>query len=277
VAREKHEKPSYLKEMLTHKLSMYGFFGAIAGGAALSVVAAPLAVVPLVGFAAVEGVAALFIPGSRWWQDRVDAKQRKEHRERLRGHVLAELNKRNPALGAVQEWRTYERLCDRVDVLTRTASSKLSQVTQRDAERLDDATVNYLSLWLTTWVMRERQEALRGENVDRRIAELERRLSDDSVQGADRLRFEKAKDDLDKVRERSLSVESHLASARSGMITLADGIEEIFENVMKNPNADDVRPYLDLAIEQVRLADNVEAEMQDELANAFDELARKSG
>ena len=42
LAPYKKKKPSYLKEMLTHNYSLYGLLGAIAGGAALSIVSGGL-------------------------------------------------------------------------------------------------------------------------------------------------------------------------------------------------------------------------------------------
>ena len=269
------KKPSYLAEMLQHRYSLYGFLSAVAGGAALSVVAAPLVAVPLVGFVAAEGVAALFVPGSKWWRDKVDAKFRATQREALRENLLSELKRRVGQPAGTKEGNTYERMRDRIRTLEATASDTSSQVTTRDVERLDDATVNYLSLWMLGLVLKERQEAFRLEDLDRRINELDRRLQDEELESADRHRFQKARDDLEKVLDRRTSVESHLATTKSSMLTLADGLEEIFSNVMKNPQGEEVRTYLDTAIEQVRLADGVEAEMATQLDDAFAELARE--
>jgi hypothetical protein len=259
--------------MLKHRYSLYGFLGAVAGGAVLSVVAAPLVAVPIVGFVAAESIAALFLPGSRWWRDRVDSRHRGEHREAMRKNLLAELEKRVGRIESAKEGETYRRMLDRVQTLARTAAESISQVTPRDVERLDDATVNYLSLWLLGLVLRERQEAFRSEDLDRRVAELDKRLKDETLQGADRARFRKARVDLEKVVERRTSVESHLAATRSGMLTMADGLEEIFSNVMQNPQSTEVRAYLDTAIEQVRVAEGIEAEMVS-LDDAFAQLER---
>ena len=261
--------------MLKHRYSLYGFLGAVAGGAVLSVVAAPLVALPLVGFVAAESIAALFLPGSRWWRDRVDSRHRGEHREAMRNNLLSELEKRVGRIDACKEGETYRRMVDRIETLARTAVESLSQVTPRDVERLDDATVNYLSLWLLGLVLRERQEAFRAEDLDRRILELERRLKDEALQAADRARFRKARDELEKVVERRTSVESHLAATRSGMLTMADGLEEIFSNVMQNPQSTEVRAYLDTAIEHVRMAEGVEAEMATHLDDAFAQLERE--
>ena len=274
--RKKKQKPSYLREMLQHRLSVAGFFGAVAGGAALSVVAAPLAAIPIVGFLAAESLAVLFVPGSKWWQDRVDIKHRRIQRDATRASTLSEIEKRVPSAASTKDGDTYRRMLDRVATLARTAADKSSQVTPRDVERFDDATINYLSAWLLSLVLRERQEAFRGEDLDRRVAELERKLTDKSVQGADRLRFEKAKDDLQKVLERRTSVDSQLATARASMLTIADALEEIFGNVMKNPSGEDVRGYLDMAIEQVRIEDGAEVEADSQLEDAFAELEREA-
>ena len=260
--------------MLKHRYSLYGFLGAVAGGAVLSVIAAPLVAVPLVGFVAAESIAALFVPGSKRWRDQIDSKHRSEQREALRQSLLGELQKRTESLEQSQEGATYHRMRDRIATLSRTAAQRVSQVTPRDVERLDDATVNFLSLWLLGLVLRERQEACRAEDLDRRVAELERRLKDESVQGSDRARFRKARDDLEKVVERRTSVESQLATTRSSMLTMADGLEEVFSNVMQNPQSTEVRAYLDTAIEQVRLTEGIEAEMAVELDDAFAQLER---
>ena len=68
--------------------------------------------------------------------------------------------------------------------------------------------------------------------------------------------------------------EKQLATARANMLTLADALEEIFGNVMKNPSGEEVRIYLDTAIERVRVEDGAEVESDARLEDAFAELER---
>jgi hypothetical protein len=271
-------KPSYLKEMLTHKYSLYGLMGAVAGGAALSVVAAPLAAVPLIGYAAAQGVASLFVPGSRWWRDKVDLVHRQQARVDSINRLVHEIGRRNMSMTSSLDWQTFARMQDRVETLRRASSGPNSKVTTNDTETLADTSVNFLSLWLLSLVLRERQEAFRSEGVDQKIRDLDRRLSDDALQRADRQRFEKAKKDLEGLAERRVNVESQHAATRTGMLTLADGVEEVFHNIMKNPQSDQVRVFLDDAIARVRMDETVEAELSSELSleDAFKELEEAS-
>ena len=267
------KKPSYLKELLTHQYSLYGFLSAITAGAALSIVSGGLAAVPILGFAAAEGIASLFIPGTQWWRDKVDKKYRTEHREKVRSYLVSEISRR--AHGEPAHWRTYERLQQRVRSLEKTAKDKLTQITEADVERIDDASVNYLSLWLAILVMAEREQAVREQELQDRKKRIQRDLKDDRLKDVDRRRLEKALSDLDRVIERRMSLKTKKAAAQSAMLSLADSIEEVYHSIMANPASSTVRQQLDEAITRMQIEEGVEMELDDELSTLFDDLERE--
>ncbi len=267
------DKPSYLKEMLTHQYSLYGFLGAITAGAALSMVSGGLALVPLVGFAAGETIASLFIPGSAWWRQKVDAKYRKGHREKVRAYLVGEIEKR--VHRHVKNWSTYDRLRGRVASLETTAQDKLTQISTADVEALDDATVNYLSLWLGTLVMAERAQSMGDRDLDLRIDKLKGDLDSGKYDGADQRRLEKALRDLQRVKDRRASLGTRQAAAQSAMLSLADSIEEVYQSIMANPTASDVKQQLTDAISRMQIEEDVEHELDTELNELFEQLEQE--
>lgn len=258
-------------EMLKSKGSLYGFLGAVIGGAALSVVSGGLAIVPMLGFVAAEGVASLFIPSSSWWRTKVDKKYRAKHRQKLRDYLERQLGLRGEIMRTPQ-WGTYQRMRARVKSLEETAHEKMTTITDQDVERLDDATVNYLSMWLMWVNMKERQRTFSAENVAGKLKKIAVQLQNEKLGGSDRKRLEKAQADLEAINQRRASIESHVASTESGMIAVSDSLEEVYQNIMRNPAGTDVRSFLDEAIEHMAIEENIEADAEEELRKAFEEL-----
>ena len=255
---------SYVKEMLKHQYSWYGLLGSVAAGTMLSI---PFglgpALLPVVGYLASTSLAALFVPGSRKFRDKVDRKTREKERETTRTHLIQEITKR---VGPDHQfWEMYARLLDRTGALRRVSVERGGAVGQDDIDRLDDATVDFLGLWLGRIAISERDRMFSEDELKSRVANLEKDL--ESVnEPADKRRIQKAITDLKQLVKRRQEMKSRDAAAEASMLAMADTFDEVYQRVMANPTSNEaVATELRSAVDRM----NVEEELDHVL---FDEV-----
>lgn len=254
------EETSYLKEMLTHPVSMYGFLGSCALAAVLAGPLGAAALIPLVGFVAAEGVAALFIPSSATFKNIVDKKKRAEQREKTREYLTNQIrNKGVGVAGTSKRWDTYGQMTNKLDSLRETAKNRATSLTEFDIEKLDDATVDFLSLWLASIVLKERKENQESANLDKRIKELDKQIETAGI--LDKRKLEKSRDDLLKVKERHGSIDGRIAGVEAQMITMADSFEEVYHRVMTDPRSGSVTAFMNEAVEKMKLEESIDFEI----------------
>src|SRR5687768_1410569 len=89
------EPPSYVREMLFSQTNLHAFLATLAGGALLAI---PLGLgglaIPLVLFGAGDAIAAMFIPYSPKFRERIDTKHRRARREAITAHLSREISRR---------------------------------------------------------------------------------------------------------------------------------------------------------------------------------------
>ncbi|HBK55253.1 MAG TPA: hypothetical protein DDZ76_03060 [Xanthomonadales bacterium] len=247
-------QPSYLWEMLTSPLNINLGMGAFALGGLLAL---PLGlsglILPMLAFAAGDAIAALFIPGSPTFRARVDRKYRDRRRERVIDHLRREIDQRSAADDP--RWQVYDRLRDRIASLREMARHRRSGVTAADLEKLDDACVDFLGLWLAELGMRERQGAVNENAIAARIAELDRRLSSDPP---DRPSLERARADLEEVLVRHQRLASRKLATEAALLALPDAVEEIHHAMVALPASGEGSARLQEAIDRLRLEQELE-------------------
>lgn len=270
--RERDEAPvSYLKEMITHPTSIYGLLGAVIAGAVLSIpLGLGIGAVPLLGYAALEGVAALFIPSSPVFRAAVDRKRREERRRASEKHLLQEIAQREGNLpGPRQAW---ERMRDRLASLQNVAVQR-EILGPTELETLDDATVDYLGLWLSRLVMRERRQSVDATELERRRAHLERQR-EAAPTGEDRRRADKAINDLTQVLDRHRGLRTRESSVEAAMISMADTFEEVYQRVMTQPTSGAASRDLHDAVERLRMEERLDEAVDVELDDLLNRGAR---
>lgn len=260
---EEAEKPSYLWEMLKTAPSRYGAVGAVGLGALLSIpFGLGLGAVPLVLYAAGAGIASMFVPSSPVFRDKVDARLRAERRGRVRDHLSQELLARVSA--DATHWSTYGRMRERVGSLEEVARSSATKLNPRNVESLDDSTVDFLGLWLASLTMWERWEEIDERALQRRIDEVEASLGEVSSD-VDRKHLLKARAELTALLERKKSLWSRATAVDTAMMTLADQFEEIYQRVIRNPNARSLGDDVRTAIDRMRLEEEIDLAVDAEL------------
>ena len=258
------ENVSYLKEMLTSPGSIYGLLGTLILAALLSIpLGIGIALIPLLFFGAFETIAALFIPSSPVFQAKVQKRLRAERREKSREHLIEEIQRRDSGEGQFH-WRAYHRMRERVESLIQIAGNRQTAMSERDVERLDDATVDYLGLWLAWLVMAERWQNVDEDGITRRITAIEKQIEklDDSVE---RRRLEKARADLERILARRKTLWGRATEVEAKMLAMTDTLEEVYQRVITNPNSDDATSQLQDAVERMKVEEEIDMAVDAEL------------
>ena len=254
---------NYLKEMVTSQVSVLGLVGALGLGAVLSIpLGLGVGAIPIIAAIAAESLAALFVPSSPVFREFVNRRKRMDRRESVRDHLLEELG--HKARPDDKNWRTYERMRERLASLRGLAGSRDTSLTDRNIEDLDNATVDYLGLWVAWLAMRERWEDVDERGINRRLGEIEAQLqkTEDAV---DRHHLEKAAGDLARILGRRKSLWGRAASVEAGMLSMADTFEEVYQRVVANPNSADAAAALDEAVERMHVEEQLDFAVDAEL------------
>lgn len=232
------KKVSYLKEMLTHQ---YNLYGALGSAAAASVLAIPLgvgpALIPMLVYGAGTTIAALFVPGSKTFQEAVDRRKRREAREGTRTHLIGEITKR--VGNEHYNWPIYLRMLERRDALERAAAVRENAITESDVDRLNDATVDFLGLWLGRVAIAERNQAFSEPALKARIDALAKEIEAAEPE-ENRRRLMKARSDLVGLVKRRQEMRTRDAAAEAAMLSMSDTFDEVYQRVMANPTSEDV-------------------------------------
>ena len=264
VERESAEI-SYLKEMITSPTSVYGLLGTLTAAALLSIpLGVGIAAIPVLFFGAIQAVAALFIPSSPIFQAKVQKRRRTERRENSRSHLVEEIERRDTSGEGQFHWRSYHRMRKRVESLTQIAHNRQTAMSERDVERLDDATVDYLGLWLAWLVMAERWQNVDEDGIAKRISAIDRQIEklDDSME---RRRLEKARADLARILARRKTLWGRATEVEAKMLAMTDTLEEVYQRVITNPNSDDATTQLQEAVERMKVEEEIDMAVDAEL------------
>jgi hypothetical protein len=256
---------SYLKEMLTSSTSIYGLLGTLTVAALLSIpLGVGIAAIPVLFFAAIQAIAALFIPSSPVFQAAVQKRLRTEQREASRAHLVEEIERRDSNGEGQFHWRAYHRMRERVESLRQISGSRQNAMSDRDIERLEDATVDYLGLWLAWLVMAERWQNVDEDGIGKRIEAIDRQIEklEDSVE---RRRLEKARVDLERILTRRKTLWGRATEVEAKMLAMTDTLEEVYQRVITNPNSDDATNQLQDALERMKVEEEIDMAVDAEL------------
>ena len=259
---EEDEEISYLKEMLTHPNSVYGLLGTLTLAAILSIpLGIGIALIPILFFGAFESIAALFIPSSPIFREMINRRKRAERREKVRSHLVEEIERRES--DGQFHWRAYHRMRERIESLNEFADARKAALSAQDVERLDDATVDYLGLWLGWLVLAERWQGTDEEGLQRRINAIDVQL--EKVSGLEAKRLSKAKEDLERILKRRESMWGRATEIEAKMLAMSDTLEEVYQRVMLNPHSGDATEQLQEAVERMKVEEEIDYAVDSEL------------
>jgi hypothetical protein len=260
------KQPSYLKEMLTSQGNLYAGLGSMAAAALLSIpFGFGIGVLPLIAFAAGEFIAGMYVPGTITFRDAADRKFRAENREAARARLFEEIQARDKKRAAFdQTYQTWRRMSERVASLYRHAAESRTSLPLREIERLEDATIEYLCLWLARLVMEDRAESVNPREIEQRVATIDRELAA-AKPGVDVRQLRKARAEYSALVERHNRMLSRKTAIEAALLSMPDQLEEIYQTVMTTPATEDVGSRLEDSIEKLRLQEDIEAELSGEI------------
>jgi hypothetical protein len=267
VSDRGEEKVSYVKEMLVHPTNVSSFFGALALGAILSIpFGLGVGMLPLIAFAAGEGIASLFVPSSPTFRANVDKKKRAEAREKSRMYLIGEISRR--VLSSDDGWQQYRRIREKIDSLTDVARHRKTSLTEADVERLDDTSLNFLGLWLAKLVIKERRASIDIDELAEKIADIDVKLESADA-GDERRRLAKARDDLERILGRRKSLDTRATSVDAAMLSMIDTFEEVYQQIATAPTSNEVTKHLEQAVERLTLEEGLDLAVEEELGELF--------
>jgi len=263
-------QPSYLKEMLTSQGNMYAGLASVAAAVLLSIpFGFGFGAIPLIAFAAGEFIAAMYIPATITFRDAADRRFRAKNRAAARNRLLDEIQARDKKRTACdQTLKTWRKMSERVEALYRHAAETRTSILIIEIERLDDATIEYLCIWLARLVMEDRAESVNLKEIEQRVAMINREL-EAARPGVDARQLQKAKAEYLALVERHNRMMSRKTAIEAAMLSMPDQMEEIYQTIMTTPASEDIGSRLEDSIEKLRLQEDIEAELSGELEAAL--------
>ncbi len=226
--------------------------------------------VPLIVFATGEAIASLFIPSHPLFKQFVDNKYKTQEREAIREHLIQELLKRN-AKKEQGLMRVYNQIMERVNALYKVANDSSSKISIRDAARIEDASIDYLSLWLASIVMDERSKIVDIDDINERVANIDKTLKND-ISNNSRNQLEKAKKEYQAILFRHKNMYTKKISLEATMTSLPDQIEEIYQMVLASPYSSSMESKLSDSLAKLNLEEALENELANDLYEITPEL-----
>ena len=260
--------------MLLSNGNVLALLGSVAAGVVLSIpYGFGAGLLPIIGFAAGETIAAMFIPYTENFRSQVDKKYREQLREATRSHLLDEIERRDQsAKGAHGSLVSYQCMRDRVASLYRVASDNRTQLSMRDVEKLDDATLDYLRIWLAALVIEERAKAVVLKDIEARLQIIERDLKD-SKPGTDQMHLQKARNEYLSLITRHRRMLSRKMGIEAAILSMPDQMDEIFQTIVTAPTSADVDSKLAESIAKLGLEEGLEAELEGALRETVPDLS----
>lgn len=255
------DKPSYLSEMLFSQINVNV---GLASLAAAAVAAIPLglagAAVPLVLFGAGEAIASMFVPSSQTFRNKVDKKIRAKKREAFVHHLRNQITRltTGPA-----NWGTYDRMLERAAAIQDLKSHRQDVISDRDLERLEDASVDFLSLWLTQLTISERLDSLGANGLNKQLYAVDEKLK----RTPGDLTLQKAKGELEELVKRVQRLTARKAVVDASMLALPDAVEEIYTSALSSSTAGDVAQRLQEAVDRLQIEEDLDNKLDAELGD----------
>ena len=160
-----------------------------------------------------------------------------EAREAARSQSIGEIKKR--VGDEHHNWGVYSRMIERRDALRAAAALRENAITDQDVDRLDDATVDYLGLWLGRVAIYERNQAFSEPALLARIEQLAAEI-EATEHPENKRRLIKARSDLVGLVKRRQEMHTRDAAAEATMLSMSDTFDEVYQRVMANPTSEDV-------------------------------------
>jgi hypothetical protein len=264
---EPAEHPSYLKDMLLSAGNINVSLGSAVLAGALSIpFGAPAAIVVGIAWLAGESIAAMYVPSLSTFRAACDQRARTRRRTGIVEDLSAEIRSR----GRVDDrnWGVLAQMRERITFLREIAKNRDIPLNPGDIDRLDDACVDFLGLWLSHLAMEERERSADDVAIDRRLKDIEQRLAK-QPERTEQVSLEKARGDLQEMLRRHQRIGTRKAAVEAALLSIPDAVEEIYHMVISAPTSGAQADRLQDAINRLHLEESLETTVNDELGDAL--------
>jgi len=264
------ENPApYLREWLTSQGNVYALLGSVAAAAVLSIpFGFGVAAIPMIGFAAGEAIAAMYVPGSITFRDKVDRRYREAARGAARANLIEEIGRRTRGKNRIDNTLdTYDRMAQRVASLYRLAADSRTQLSARDVEKLDDASLDFLYVRLALLVIEGRSASVDLGDIQRRIVAIDGELAGQDA-GTDARQLHKARTDYVALALRHRRMLNRKAALEAALLSMPDQMEEIYQTIITAPTSHELGTKLTDAVANLRLQEDIEVELAGDMEDA---------
>jgi hypothetical protein len=248
--------------------------GVLAGLAASVLLSFPYglegAALPFLATVACEFVVCMFIPDMASFRAWANARKTREYRAESAERVMAQIERRcNKPERARLIHAGYAAIVERVDALLRQAGEKPGALGLDEIERISNVPVEYLSLQLSMLVMDERAGSINLADIVRKLGSIERQIGQ-PIEGSDTRALTRARDEYQGLINRHQRMMSKRTAIEAAIVSLPDQLAEIYQIVMGEVSDSDNGRLSD-AIANLRLRQDIESELNDELSGAIAE------
>jgi hypothetical protein len=276
------QQTSYVGAMLKSQGNLYAGLGSCVLAA---IAAIPLgmagAVVTLVMFAAGEAVASLFVPAMPTFRAKVDQDIRQEARSKVRGHLLAEIGRliplytngeypltvrRDARLSVEDRTRmsNYNSIIDRIQSISNISDDKRTAVGPREVEKLHEAALDFLSLWLVRLIMDKREEAVDIDDVVSHVREIDKQLAGANASLARQLNA--ARKQYSDLLARHSNMAGKSTAIDASLMGIPDKIEDIYQMILSSKFSSTIGAQLDDSLSRLQLDEALEQELNSEIS-----------
>jgi hypothetical protein len=271
---EDEKRPPYLMEWLTSQGNLYAALGATAMAAVLSIpFGFGIGSLPLIAFAAGELIAGMYLPASITFREKIDRRYRQKARDAARAHLFDEINRRLRGRNRIDRtFDTYGRMLQRIESLYRLAEEHRTQLTMREVEKLDDASLDFLYAKLALLVIEDRAASVDLGEIDTRVHGIDRELATRHP-GMDIKQLAKARNDYLTLAARHRRMLSRRTALEAAMLSIPDQMEEIYQTIITAPTSQEIGAKLSEAVDNLRLKEEIETELAGEMQALIPELA----
>lgn len=271
--------------MLKSQGNVYALLGAAALGGVLALpFGLGIGAIPLVLFAAGDALAAMFVPSMSTFRARVDEEERRRSRVLARERMLAEIAKRVPIETGEHDMLVlrqgeradaagrrcvsdYNDMLDRVQSLTGLVDDSRAQLGSREIEKLQEATLDFLSLWLARIIIDNREASVDPSELRARVEQLDRQIGDARTKAQTGLmrQLQQARNDYAGIVQRYGSMTGRSAAIDAAMLAMPDKVKEIHQLVMSAPFSSGLGSKLEDSLSRLRLEEQLEQELNAEI------------
>jgi hypothetical protein len=261
------ERPSYLREMLLSPTNInVSLSSAVLAGALSIPFGIPAVVLVGIAWLAGESIASMYVPSLSTFRSSCDQRARTRRRAGIVDDLSAEI--RNRGNEGDRNWGVLARMHERIAFLREIARNRDIPLNVSDIDRLDDACVDFLGLWLSHLAMEERERSADDVAIDRRLKDIEQRLANQPDR-AEQVSLEKARGDLHEMLRRHQRIGTRKAAVEAALLSIPDAVEEIYHMVISAPTSGAQADRLQDAINRLHMEESLEATVNDELGDAL--------